>query len=204
MVFDLVRPLGAKRGELEVNSLFRLPTSPSSGELLWAPEIEYTFADGLGIEFELPLVNQGIDSYKAALQATLPGPMPRRLIQGVQLLGETARHGEENQLDLLHLLGIRWSSRYSTFSMTGVRREKAHAVRFTPIVNNSVFLDLNPAWVIGLESNWKGKGASERAFLLMPQVHWKGTRINLQAGYGLARDAGRTTGMLSWRITREF
>ena len=53
MVFDLVRPLGAARGELEVNSLFRLPVA-REGRLLWAPEVEYTFADGYGIAIFSP------------------------------------------------------------------------------------------------------------------------------------------------------
>jgi hypothetical protein len=203
MVFDLVRPLGAKRGELEVNSLFRLPTSDSSRQLLWAPEVEYTFADGMGIEFELPMENGRVDSFKAALQATLP-PSHDRVIQGVQLLGEKARVGPASQLDILHLLGVRWKPRWSTFTMTGLRREQVETVRFTPVFNHSVFFEPSSELAIGLETNWKGKGASNNQFLLMPQVHWKRSRLNIQAGYGFSRRVGRTTGVLSWRIIREF
>ena len=203
MVFDLVRPLGAERGELEVNSLFRLPTTGSSNTLQWAPEVEYTFADGMGVEFELPMENGQVDSFKAALQATLPIPH-NRIIQGVQLLGEKARVGPASQLDVIHLLGVRWKPRWSTFTMTGLRREQVDRVRFTPIFNQSVFFEPNRELAFGLETNWKAKGASTRTFLAMPQVHWKASRVNIQAGYGLSRRAGRNTGLLSWRVIREF
>lgn len=93
LVFDLIRPLGAEKGELEVNSLFRIAPSDQPRRLQWAPEVEYAFAEGYGIEFELPLENAGVASYKGAIQGTLPGPWKRRFIHGWQAIGETARKG---------------------------------------------------------------------------------------------------------------
>ena len=43
MVFDLVRPLGALKGELEGNTLVEIPlaqTDPSDPSVFWAPEVE--------------------------------------------------------------------------------------------------------------------------------------------------------------------
>ena len=57
MVFDMVRPLGAQRGELEINTLAQRNLSGSGSRTEWAPEIEYAFMDGLAIEFELPFEN---------------------------------------------------------------------------------------------------------------------------------------------------
>lgn len=67
MVFDLVRPLGAPKGELEVNSLFRMSEFGGRAVLQWAPEVEYTFADGYGVEFEVPAENGQLEAYKFAL-----------------------------------------------------------------------------------------------------------------------------------------
>ena len=55
MVFDLVRPLGARRGELEVNALAQRNLSGPDRNVEWAPEIEYAVADGFAVELELPL-----------------------------------------------------------------------------------------------------------------------------------------------------
>ncbi len=44
LVFDLVRGLGTRRGELAINVLARVRSE--SPNVLWAPEIEWAFADG--------------------------------------------------------------------------------------------------------------------------------------------------------------
>ena len=69
MIFDLVRDLGARQGELEVNSLFIVPTDgadPTEAEI--APEIEYAVFDDFAVELELPFVEGELDSVKTALQ----------------------------------------------------------------------------------------------------------------------------------------
>lgn len=40
MVFDMMRPLGAKQGELEANVLTTTPWSGKDGNTHWAPEVE--------------------------------------------------------------------------------------------------------------------------------------------------------------------
>ncbi len=81
MVFDLIRPLGAKRGEAELNSLGRIPLSRKARQVdgvsdplglvrrsqdrqgtEWAPEIEYALTDGLAVEFELPMENLSVEA----------------------------------------------------------------------------------------------------------------------------------------------
>ncbi|MCW5978193.1 MAG: hypothetical protein KIT09_08950 [Bryobacteraceae bacterium] len=204
MVFDLVRPLGAERGELEVNSLFRFTPAETPRRLLWAPEIEYTFLDGYGIEFELPLENAGIDAWKAAIQGTLPGPWGDRFIQGWQVLGETGHEGNHSLIDVLYLAGARWSRSWSVFSMTGFRREREHASATVFLGNYSLFFHPRDAVTYGLESNFKGRGASHRGLLLMPQAHIRKRWLNLQAGAGWRWHAGTSGLQIGWRLTREF
>ncbi len=39
MVFDMIRPLGARRGELEANTLAQVNLSGASRDVEWAPEV---------------------------------------------------------------------------------------------------------------------------------------------------------------------
>jgi hypothetical protein len=204
MVFDLVRPLGAKRGEFEINSLFRVPTKPNAPTLLWAPEIEYTFANGMGVELEFPLEDRQLDAYKLALQTTLPGSFRGRTIHGLQGIGEFTTDRKSHQVDLLYLHGVRFSQRWSAFSMLGARRESAQTVRYAPLFNQSIFRKQNRYVHFGLESNYKGRANSPRSLLLMPQTHLKYSRLNFQFGAGLLREQQRHRPVLSWRLSREF
>jgi hypothetical protein len=68
MVFDMVRPLGARRGELEVNVLGLVPLKRDGGApaIEWAPEVEWAIRDGFAVEFELP--------FRRVRQASLRAP----------------------------------------------------------------------------------------------------------------------------------
>lgn len=67
--FDLVRGLGAKKGELEINTLAQFPFQNfSSTGIDWAPEIEYALLDGFAIELEIPMNNGEFEAFKAAMQ----------------------------------------------------------------------------------------------------------------------------------------
>lgn len=87
LLFDLVRPLGARKGKLEVNTLAQI--NNNGGPLAWAPEIEYAFADGLAFELELPTENSSVTDYKIAFQGTLSHNFNNpNLIQGWQVIVE--------------------------------------------------------------------------------------------------------------------
>ena len=92
MIFDMMRPLGAKRGELEVNTLATVPLSGDDDAVHWAPEIEYAFADGFAIEGELPFVNGRLAELKLGLQASFGTTGGGRTGHGVQYLGHRADH----------------------------------------------------------------------------------------------------------------
>lgn len=207
MVFDLIRPLGAERGEFEVNSLFRIsPFQTGNRTLHWAPEIEYAFLDGYGIEFEVPLANQQVESWKGAIQGTLPGPAPSKFIHGWQALGEVSReHPSHHRVNLLYLAGARWHPEWSVFSMTGAERESVNATSYAFLGNYSVFYHKSRTVTYGMETNWKGKGETGRGTLLMPQVQLRKTRLNLQVGAGWRWHADAKSALqLGWRLSREF
>ena len=204
MVFDLVRPLGAERGEVEINSLFRFMPAHSPRRLLWAPEIEYAFLEGYGIEFEVPLENTRIDSWKGAIQGTIPGPWKKKFIQGWQALGEVSREGDHSRIDLMYLAGARWHRNWSAFSMTGIEREGGARAAYAFLGNYSVFFHLRDAVSYGLESNIKGRGNSGRGLLLMPQAQFRKSRLNLQIGAGWRWFKGENGLLIGWRLSREF
>src|SRR5690606_33047962 len=65
LAFDLVRGLGARKGELEVNVLLEVPVG---GVPHWAPEVEWALADGAALELELPIRGTELEAIKFASQ----------------------------------------------------------------------------------------------------------------------------------------
>ena len=204
MVFDLIRPLGAQRGEIEVNSLFRFSPTIRPRRLLWAPEIEYAFLEGYGIEFELPMENAGVDTFKGAIQGTLPGPMKKVFIHGWQVLGEVAKESSESKVDVMYLAGARWHRHWSAFSMTGVEREEGTRAAYAFLGNYSLFYHQRDTVSYGMETNFKGRGYSGRGFLMMPQAQFRKHRVNVQVGAGWRWFGGSNGLQIGWRISREF
>lgn len=204
MVYDLVRPLGAVKGELEVNSLFIRPFRRGSA-LEWAPEIEYTFARGYGIELEIPMEGSRRESWKAALQGTAGLSREGKTIHGWQALIERWRLEDRGKLDLLYLTGTRWHNRWSTFTMLGPRLQTENGQRGAGLVwNQSVFYHQSRKLNIGLESNWASRAAHAGYWLAVPQVTWRKSRYNIQFGAGSRIAERRIKPVAAWRISREF
>ncbi len=190
MVFDLVRPLGAKRGELEVNALAQRTLSGPERRVEWAPEIEYAVADGFAVELELPLEGLRVAEYKIGLQGTFGTLNGGRGIYGVQYLGVWDRaHGRWNS-SLLYVLGNRFGDRTSTLTMIGVGDVGAGggATRAL-LVNHTSFYDLADATVAGVEVNIRT--GRDRETLVMPQLQQNlNERLQLQGGVGAIRHTG--------------
>lgn len=88
MIFDLVRGLGAHAGEVEINTLV-LSGSPSHpGVVRYAPEVEVAFADGFGIELELPVEGATVEGVKGAVQGRITSEAGGRWMQGFQVIAE--------------------------------------------------------------------------------------------------------------------
>lgn len=187
MLFDLVRPLGAKKGELEINTLAQ--SSLEAGPLNWAPEIEYAFADGYALEIELPHENSAFRSYKFALQGTIGVSANGRMIQGWQVISQKSRLNGRYSSDALYLNGYRFSDKWSAMNMLGLRRTEVSGDGENIIlVNNSVFYDYSQRLTYGLEINSEINQSGNVRYRIIPQVHYDlNKHSSIQIGGGFSR-----------------
>jgi hypothetical protein len=170
MVFDLVRPLGAKRGELEVNTLL-VQSTQRGAPLAWAPEIEWAFRDGLAIEGELPLENGQLKTYKVALQGTLRSNANGPFQHGWQMIGQRVRANDSWSADALYLAGYRLRPTITLFTMSGVRRSALDGDPIVqPVQNTTLFYQPSSGLILGVETNFLLGAADRRSRLIMPQV----------------------------------
>ncbi len=227
MVFDLVRPLGAKRGEGEANVLGIVPLgrksrtvddaadplglvrrSPDTQGLEWAPEIEYTVRDGLAIEFELPMENATVEAYKAAGQATFGTLWDHRFIHGTQVIAQYDRDPGLWTTTWLYLAGYRFDETWSVFGMFGPRFEHGSQIggRNTEILSNvTVFADISERLVAGVETNFGQVLQGSATLLVMPQVHYEvGFRWMVQGGVGFRVTTDVVLPEVGFRLIREF
>jgi hypothetical protein len=204
MVFDLVRGLGAHRGELEINALGRPPLNRFSDRAIeWAPEVELAVHDGVGLELELPFSNGHLEALKFAGQVTLSGLMRRRFLHGVQGIVEKELDRDGVELSLLYIPVVRFSDTFSALSMIGGRAlvgggEEGRGE--TLLVNTTFYAEPNRETAFGLEFNLAVPRGGGATLLVMPQVehefdhHW-----TVQAGAGVELGGGedaRLTGAL--------
>lgn len=223
MVFDLVRPLGARKGELEVNTLAIFPfravnrdptTDPfgsaqtirDRGGIEWAPEIEYAFADGWAIEYEAPFEGSVMEAYKVALQGTFGTAFNNQFIHGFQTIVEPTRRWENWNSTLLYLAGIQFDDRWSALLMAGCRMDLEGSNNFKTferLFNASLFRRYTDRLVFGLEVNHAVGRAGFSQTLLVPQMHYEiGRHLELQSGLGMgAFDEGYEQSFIMRLIT---
>lgn len=205
MVFDLVRPLHARAGEAEMNVLALV----NSDRVDWAPEVEIALDHGFAIEFELPMEDNRLESYKLALQQTIGTAFDDQLIHGLHGILEYERETHVWRPTLVHVTGVRIDETWSTLTMIGGRTRiggNPGRARTDFLLNASLFADLSEALVFGIESNLAVPLGDNRVeLLLMPQFHVElGENLQLQAGYG-TRHLGRTVrGEAGVRLIWEF
>jgi len=221
MVFDLMRPLGAHHGELEVNAVGLFPIS-SGGEggavpdalglpgqgLEWAPEMEYALLDGFALELELPFETSRLAAYKGGAQWTFGKAFGNTYIHGAQLIVQYDRQPANWLPTLTYVAGLRLSRTWSVLGMFGLRgitnsRHPGDALE--GIVNFSVFADVAPNITLGLETNLAESAEGKTNFLLMPQLQWEVTdHFMLQGGIGARITDKNTLAEASVRVIRSF
>ncbi len=187
--FDLVRPLGAKKGELEVNTLFMGGWHTQHFSSHWAPEVEYTFRDGMSVEFELPMANLKAEALKFAFQATLPSKSDR-FIHGVQCIKQYGLHSRQLEMSLLHITGFRLTKRLSLVSINGAHNANiAKKPDLSTLMNHSLFYHCSDKVTVGLETNLFLK-KRQNSYLFLPQIHLElSKRYSIQLGAGFRREA---------------
>ena len=201
--FDLVRGLGARQGELEVNVLVegRVGFEP---HVEWAPEVEWAFVDGHAIELELPLVDERLKAVKMAVQGTLPPASPY-WAHGWQVIGEVAVSGDAGEIAPLYIVGGRVVPKFSMLLIAGGRIEldTENAPGVVALLNPSLFVDPHEALTLGLETNIE-LGPGGAAVDILPQAHVQlSERFRLQIGSGVSYSYGSWGGLLSFRAILE-
>ena len=194
LMFDLVRGLGAKKGELEINALADFPVNDSSIRgVEWAPEIEYALFDNFAIELEFPMNDFELEAFKMAVQWTIGRSKNNKFIQGIQVIGESYTHLDLLELNLLYVPAYRFNEVWSAIGLFGVMLESgkdAAEKNYTILLNASVFADINERTVVGLEINnsdptFQGLDDNEMELLILSQVHFEFEKgYSLQLGFG--------------------
>ena len=124
LMFDLVRGLGAKQGELEINSLADLPLNNASMRgVEWAPEIEYALFDNFAVELEFPMYNLELEAYKMAIQWTIGPSKNNKFIHGIQVIGEKYIHDDIFEFNLLYVPAYRFNEVWSAIGLFGIMLE---------------------------------------------------------------------------------
>jgi hypothetical protein len=227
MVFDLVRPLGGRRGEGEINALGLIPLrrkvrtvddatdplglvrrSPDTQGIEWAPEIEYDVWDGLGIEFEVPMENRRVEAYKGAGQALFGTALEHRFIHGAQVIVQYDSQPKLWTATFLYLAGFRFNETWSAFGMFGPRTELAGRVshrRTEWLSNVTLFADVTHRLVAGIETNLGQVLDGHASLLIMPQLHYEvSKRWMIQGGIGTRITKDLTLPEIGFRLIREF
>lgn len=222
MVFDLVRPLGARKGEFEMNTLVIVPLRRTNGVpgeipdslgldgqgIEWAPEIEYAVWDGVALEFELPFEDAALGAYKAAAQWTFGTAFEEKFIHGAQVILQYDLNPSTWLPTALYIAGVRFDNTWSALGMFGVRGDTAAdnpSARLEQLVNVSLFADVAHALTLGVETNYAATMSGKSSMLLMPQFHWEiRDRFMVQAGAGARFNEKKTLPEAAFRVIRSF
>lgn len=206
LLFDMVRPLGARKGELEFNTLAVFPflsrnrnngddafgPSAVAGDrrgIDWAPEVEYAPVDNFAIEFEFPFEEHEFESYKLGLQWTIGTAFNDSYIHGFQMLIEPTVHWRQWNTTLIYIGGLRFDDTWSALFMVGGRMDVEGPradESFDYLFNASLFADISPILKFGLETNYASNVLGGNQFIAVPQLHLAmGKHIEVQTGIGI-------------------
>lgn len=214
LMFDLVRGLGAKKGELEINTLAEFPLNDASARGVdWAPEIEYALFNNFAVELELPLNNFEIEAYKMAVQWTIGSSKNNKFIHGIQVLAETYVHADILELNFLYVPAYRLNEVWSAIGLFGVMLEygsESPDKNYTVILNTSVFANINKHTVLGVELNNTNAMLQKidnnfMELLVLPQMHYEFDRgFSFQFGLGPRFTNGKTDASFVLRVIKSF
>jgi len=230
MVFDLVRPLGARKGELEINTLALMPLnrrltgssragdelgqtplSQDRGLIEWAPEIEFALWDGFALEFEFPFEGSQLEELKTAAQWTVGTAFDNRAIHGFQGIFERAIHSTTTTWTGVWIAAMRFNSRWSMLGMWGASHETGSGIgeqggdRTQILQNLSVFYDVTDKLHLGLETNYAVSMTGSSTLLLMPQLQYKfGSHLSVQMGVGIGFSESKTLPQAGMRAIWSF
>ena len=214
LMFDLVRGLGARQGELEINTLADFPLNNTSVRgVEWAPEVEYALFNNFAVEVEFPFEDGELEAYKMAVQWTMGVSENNKFIHGIQVIAETLRFDDLTEFSFLYVPAYRFNAVWSTIGLFGVMLETgadAADKKSTVLLNASLFANLNAQTVIGLELNntdptLQKIDDNEMSLLILPQAHYEfdsGWAFQVGFGPNITNDDTDLSGVL--RVIKSF
>lgn len=205
MLFDLVRGLGAKRGELEINALTVNDFRAGLDKFYWNPEVEWVVRDGIALELELAMDRGRVESTKLMTQLTFGSPLPGRYIHGTQVIGERSGIDDGFDASVLYVGALRFSERWSLSLLQGAKYGAGIADRereyWSWLGNATLFAEVGRAtW--GLELNVETPRSEAPSVRLAPQLHMARGDWGLQLGTGIAATAGTRQSFAALRLVR--
>lgn len=207
MIFDLVRGLGARAGEAEVNALV-MSGAPEHPELLrYAPEVEIALGDGFGVEVELPLEGTHLHAVKAAVQGRLSSSDDGRWMQGVQAIGEYVIGDGTGDAHLLWLVSGLPVQGVAIVGMIGGRATiTPNGVEGRAIVNGAGYVATSRESWLGAEINASWDPHHEHGMIRATgQVHVSvSPAFRVQLGLGVEHDAQGTAPVGGARVIAEL
>ncbi|MDJ0956858.1 MAG: hypothetical protein QNI91_08385 [Arenicellales bacterium] len=191
LLFDMALPLGTKRGQVEVNSIFRIPTS--DGKVISVPEVEGTIADGVGLELEIEFEDSTQTGWSTAAQFTLGRALAQQFIHGIQLVVERDDSEKTTDIVALYIPAYRFSPVWSTLLMVGLREPINREGETKFVFNGSVFATTTDRLTLGIELNLRADISRTDKLEFIPQIHWTATdQISVQAGVGIGKENDST------------
>jgi hypothetical protein len=202
LVFDLVRGLGAKKNEIEANTLLVTRFRRGRPSFDWAPEVEWAIVDDVAIELELPMHDRELEAFKVAFQVTLPERI-ENFAHGIQIIEEYLFETKAAETTLLYLVGGRLG-RFAIFSMVGGRAVTPMNLRehFEVLLNPSLSYDVDERLTVGVETNLaiSLRAGSALDALIVPQLHVQLSRqVRAQIGAGVQFVDGQAYGVVATR-----
>ncbi len=206
MVYDLVRPLGVRQGEMEINALGDY--NPYNGDLSWAPELEYGLADDWAIEVELPFENASHERYKVAIQHTLGIDDAQGAAYGWQAFVDVNKHTRAVSADATAIHAQQWADQWSSLSMLGVRVHNMNrSAQVDYLLNNTVFYDVSSRLTLGLELNQEISRGGTWRYRLTPQLHYDASQyytVQIGTAWSTLDHPEKTQRLWSIRLIKVF
>lgn len=205
MLFDLVRGLGARKGELEVNAIVVNDWKGGRDKFYWNPEVEWIVADGVGLELELAMDRGHVEAVKLMTQVTFGTPIPHRYIHGTQVIGERSGIDDGYDLSLLYVGALRLAPRWSLSLLQGAKygagiRDRSNEY-WSWLGNATLFHEARRA-TLGLELNVESPRSENPRIRVSPQVHLHRGDWAVQAGVGVAASPGTQQTFGAIRVIR--
>ncbi len=178
------------------------------GGPLWAPELEYAFAEGHAVELELPMEGGRLHAFKLGVQGTFGQSRRIGALHGWQGLAEYVPAEKGWLGSLTHVGALRFNPRWSALTIVGAQYDRnpvadERALRF--VANASAFAEASARLTWGLEGNLRVGGPGRVDWQVTPQAHvqlWPKWR--LQLGFGASGREGRANLIGATRLVAEL